>query len=57
VFAVVDGIGWLRRANDLRKIHQLWEENHLNGLYTISMLDAFADDVEKAATQLNVPRR
>lgn len=56
VFAVVDGIGWLGRKSDLRKIYALWEKNHLNGLYHLGMLERFASDLEHAADVTGITR-
>lgn len=49
VFAVVDGIGWLSRAADLRKMHTLWANNQIDGMYTLATLDQFQVDLEEAA--------
>lgn len=49
VMAVVDGIGWKSRRADLRRIHDLWTTNDIDGLYTVSALDQFRSDLEHAA--------
>lgn len=49
VMAVIDGIGWLSRANDLRRLHTLWVEGAIDGMYTLATLDTFADDLRQAA--------
>ena len=49
VMAAIDGVGWLSRANDLRKIHTLWTNGDIDGMYTVSMLDRFKADLENAA--------
>lgn len=49
VYAVVDGIGWLSRQADLRRIHQLWVEKSINGLFTRSQLDSFRVELQRAA--------
>lgn len=49
VLAVIDGIGWLSRANDLRKIHALRERGAIDGMYTLAGLASFRADVEHAA--------
>jgi hypothetical protein len=49
VMAVVDGIGWKSRVADLRRIHQLWTDGEINGMYTLATLDAFRDDLAEAA--------
>ena len=49
VLAVIDGIGWKSRQSDLRRIHQLWADKQIDGMYTLVSLDAFRDDVEEFA--------
>lgn len=49
VMAVIDGIGWLSRANDLRKIHALWERGEIDGMYTLTTLNSFRDDLQQFA--------
>jgi hypothetical protein len=49
VMAVIDGVGWLSRANDLRKIHTLWSNGEIDGMYTVSTLDRFKADLENGA--------
>jgi hypothetical protein len=49
VIAVIDGIGWKSRAADLRRIHQLWVNQQIDGMYTLATLDQFHDDIEDAA--------
>jgi predicted secreted protein len=49
VMAVIDGIGWKSRIADLRRIHQLWVDGDIDGMYTLSTLDAFRHDLETAA--------
>jgi hypothetical protein len=49
VMAVIDGVGWLSRANDLRKLHTLWTNGEIDGMYTVSTLDKFKVDLENAA--------
>ena len=49
VFAVVDGIGWLSRQADLRKIHALWASDQIDGMYTLATLGQFQTDLEDAA--------
>lgn len=49
VMAVVDGIGWKSRMADLTRIYKLWEQNQIDGMYTVAALDRFRDDLEKAA--------
>jgi hypothetical protein len=49
VFAVVDGIGWLGRQADLRRIYDLRVTNRIDGLYTLARLEEFSADVAQAA--------
>ncbi|MGV9857936.1 hypothetical protein ACWDTD_04740 [Gordonia sp. NPDC003425] len=49
VLAVIDGIGWKSRQSDLRRIHQLWADKQIDGMYTLVTLDAFRADVEEFA--------
>ncbi|MCQ9369483.1 hypothetical protein NQ038_11695 [Brevibacterium sp. 50QC2O2] len=49
VMAVIDGIGWKSRQSDLRKIHQLWTDRQIDGMYTLKSLDTFRDDLRSAA--------
>ncbi len=45
VLAVIDGIGWKSRQSDLRRIHQLWVNRQIDGMYTLVTLDQFRADV------------
>lgn len=54
VFAVVDGLGWLRRESDLRRIHELLTKGSLDGLYTLSRLDNFRNDLQAAARRVGL---
>ncbi|MGV9709176.1 hypothetical protein ACWDTI_00730 [Gordonia sp. NPDC003424] len=45
VLAVIDGIGWKSRQSDLRRIHQLWADHLIDGMYTLATLDTFRDDL------------
>lgn len=56
IFAIVDGQGWLRRQNDLRQIHSLWESGEIDGLYNRHSLDDFATALQAAARRLDLPR-
>lgn len=49
VYAVVDGIGWLSRQADLRRIHALAANRSINGLYSRAQLAAFRADLVQAA--------
>lgn len=54
VFGVVDGLGWLGRKADLRRIHSLLERRNLDGLYTQATMALFRDDVADAAKRCGV---
>lgn len=45
VAVVVDGIGWLRRRSDLRKIYELRQSRRIDGLYTLGQIDSFEADL------------
>lgn len=49
VMAVIDGIGWKSRQADLRRIHELWSSQRIDGMYTLSTLANFRRDLEEAA--------
>lgn len=54
VFAVVDGQGWLRRQNDLRRIHKLRADRLIDGLYTQSQLADLESALAQAARRLGL---
>lgn len=54
VMAVVDGIGWKNRLNDLRKVHSLRESDRIDGLYSLRMLDDLRRDLQVAARRLGL---
>lgn len=49
VMAVIDGIGWKSRIADLRRIHSLWVDGSIDGMYTLATLDDFRNALEDAA--------
>jgi hypothetical protein len=49
VMAVIDGIGWKSRQSDLKRIYLLWENNQIDGMYTLANLDGFRADLKEAA--------
>jgi len=49
IMAVIDGIGWKNRVNDLRRIYTLWERQQIDGMYTLATLDTFRRDLQQAA--------
>jgi hypothetical protein len=54
IFAVVDGQGWLRRQGDLRRVHGLWADKLIDGLYTRAQLGAFETALKNAARRLDL---
>ncbi|ORW25163.1 DpnII family type II restriction endonuclease [Mycobacterium palustre] len=54
VFAAIDGIGWKSRQADLRRIHTLWVNRQIDGMYTLASLDQFRADLEDAAHRLRL---
>ena len=51
VFAFIDGIGWKRREADLRRIYNLWENQYIDGIYTLVHLERFKEDLKNAAVR------
>lgn len=49
VLAVIDGIGWKSRIADLRRIHDLWVNKQIDGMYSLSNLDDFRQDIQDFA--------
>lgn len=49
VIAVIDGIGWLSRQSDLRRIHNLWLRSEIDGMYTLAALADFEKALAEAA--------
>ena len=49
VVAVIDGIGWKSRIADLRRIHDLWVNKQIDGMYSLSNLDDFRQDIQEFA--------
>jgi hypothetical protein len=54
IFAVVDGIGWLGRKADLRRIYDLWANHRIDGVYTLGQLGEFQRDLAIAARRLGL---
>ena len=50
VYAIVDGIGWLGRKSDLKRIHDLWTKRSIDGLFTLKQLQDFRGALEQAAS-------
>lgn len=54
VMAVVDGIGWLSRRGDFRRLHEMAETRRIDGLYAMADMDRFRDDLVEAARRLGL---
>lgn len=54
IFAVVDGIGWLSRKADLKRIYDSWINQSIDGLYSLNHLEQFRNDLEEAAIRVNL---
>lgn len=54
VYAVVDGIGWLRRRRDLERAHQLWVDRKIDGMYRQDTLGELAASLGDAAARLRL---
>lgn len=54
IFAVVDGLGWLRRQGDLRRIHSLWERQLIDGLYAKQQLGDLQKALAAAAKRVDL---
>lgn len=54
VFAAIDGIGWRSRQADLRRIHQLWIDDRIDGMFNLTTLDQFRAELEGAARRLGL---
>lgn len=49
VMAIVDGIGWLSRMGDFRRMYRLVEARRIDGLYALADLNQFRLDLETSA--------
>ncbi len=54
VFAVFDGLGWLGRKADLNKVHKMWVDGKIDGLYSQASLDRLRVDLSVAARRLGI---
>lgn len=54
VYAVVDGIGWKGRESDFRRLHGLWMESKIDGIYSASTLPDFKNELVKACRRLGL---
>lgn len=49
IYVIADGIGWRGRKADLRRIYDFWDRGYIQGLYSLAQLDAFEQELRKAA--------
>jgi hypothetical protein len=49
IMAVIDGIGWKSRIADLKRIHHLWVQHQIDGMYTMATMAMFQADLTEAA--------
>jgi hypothetical protein len=54
VYVVVDGIGWVNRRSDLRRIVELRLSNAIDGLYNLKSLGRFEQDLSRAARRVGL---
>lgn len=54
VFAVCDGIGWLGRKADLRRIFTMASGGEIDGLYSLATFTEFEEDLLAAARRLGL---
>lgn len=54
VLAVVDGIGWLSRRGDFRRLHEMAETRRIDGLYAMADMNLFREDLIRAAQRLDM---
>jgi hypothetical protein len=51
---ITDGITWMRRISDLRKLIQLQNEGHITRIYTTKMAAQFESDLRQFKTELRL---
>lgn len=54
IFAVIDGEGWARRQGDLRRIHELWANDRIEGLFNQNSLTDFREALQDAGRRLRL---
>ena len=54
IFAVIDGYGWARRQGDLRRIHDLWAADRIEGLFNQGSLVEFQAALQDAGRRLRL---
>ena len=48
---VIDGAGWARRPGELRRVHRLHADGHIDGLYTRATLDEFREHLQQGRVE------
>lgn len=54
VYAAVDGVGWKGRQADFRRLHKLWADSKIDGIYSASTLPDFKSALIVAARRLGL---
>lgn len=54
VYAAVDGIGWKGRQADFKRLHALWAESRIDGVYSASTMPDFKIELIKACQRLGL---
>ncbi|HUC93969.1 MAG TPA: hypothetical protein VMS09_18460 [Paenibacillus sp.] len=54
IYAVIDGIGWLSRQSDLKRIFALWDNKMIDGLYTLQHMEQLTVDLANAARRIGL---
>ncbi len=54
VYAAVDGIGWKGRQADFKRLHALWAESRIDGIYSASTMPEFKAELIKACQRLGL---
>lgn len=55
ICAVVDGMAWLSRQSDLRRFHEMWDKDEIDGLYALSSMERFRADIAEQAKLRGFP--
>lgn len=54
VFAFIDGIGWLGRQADLKRIYDLWTSKAIDGLYSLHHIEQFRNELQEMAKRFSL---
>ena len=57
VYAVVDGIGWLSRQADLKRIFSLYQNKQIDGIFTLSHMHILKSELMEAAVRLGLLKK